>query len=101
VRTSEIARGAKSGLCGRRAISRHGRVSGPGYTVDDVPKKYREVRAALIEAGWTVVRQRGSHEVWAHPNRPERIVVAGKGSATVPVGTLGSIRRASGLEHLR
>ncbi|MDA8069501.1 MAG: type II toxin-antitoxin system HicA family toxin [Actinomycetota bacterium] len=66
-----------------------------------MPKKYREVRAALQEAGWEVVRQRGSHEVWAHPQRPERIVVAGKSSATVPVGTLGSIRKASGLEHLR
>jgi predicted RNA binding protein YcfA (HicA-like mRNA interferase family) len=66
-----------------------------------VPKKYREVRTVLLEAGWTVVRQRGSHEVWAHPDRPERIVVAGKDSDTVPVGTLGSIRRASGLETLR
>jgi predicted RNA binding protein YcfA (HicA-like mRNA interferase family) len=69
--------------------------------VSSVPKKYREVRAVLIAAGWTVVRQRGSHEVWAHPDRPERIVVAGKDSATVPVGTLGSIRCASGLEDLR
>ena len=66
-----------------------------------MPKKYREVRAALLRAGWEVVRQRGSHEVWAHRERSERIVVAGKDSATVPVGTLGSIRRASGLEHLR
>ena len=66
-----------------------------------MPKKYREVRAALREAGWSVIRQRGSHEVWAHPDRSERIVVAGKESATVPVGTLGSIRKASGLEHLR
>jgi predicted RNA binding protein YcfA (HicA-like mRNA interferase family) len=66
-----------------------------------MPKKYREVRAALIDGGWAVIRQRGSHEVWAHPERPERIVVAGKQSATVPVGTLGSIRKASGLEHLR
>jgi len=66
-----------------------------------VPKKYRDVRQALEEAGWSVVRQRGSHEVWAHPDRQERIVVAGKNSATVPPGTLGSIRRASGLEHLR
>lgn len=54
-----------------------------------------------MEAGWSVVRQRGSHEVWAHPERTERIVVAGKESATVPVGTLSSIRKASGLEHLR
>ena len=66
-----------------------------------VSKKYSEVRAALLEAGWEVVRQRGSHEVWAHPRRSERVVVAGKDSATVPVGTLGSIRKASGLEHLR
>lgn len=61
-----------------------------------MPKKYREVRVALTAGGWVAVRQRGSHEVWAHPDRPERIVVAGKDSATVPVGTLGSIRKASG-----
>jgi predicted RNA binding protein YcfA (HicA-like mRNA interferase family) len=64
-------------------------------------KKYREVRKALAAAGWSVVRKRGSHEVWAHPGQEERIVVAGKESDTVPVGTLGSIRRASGLETLR
>ena len=64
-------------------------------------KKYREVRAALKEAGWEVIRQRASHEVWARPGEDARIVVAGKDSDTVPVGTLSSIRRASGLEHLR
>jgi len=64
-------------------------------------KKYREVRSLLTKAGWKVVRQRGSHEVWAHPDREARIVVAGKDSDTVPVGTLGSIRRASSLESLR
>jgi predicted RNA binding protein YcfA (HicA-like mRNA interferase family) len=64
-------------------------------------KKYKEVRQALIANGWSVARQSGSHEVWAHPDREDRIVVAGKDSDTVPVGTLGSIRRASGLEELR
>jgi predicted RNA binding protein YcfA (HicA-like mRNA interferase family) len=66
-----------------------------------VPKKYREVRAALRNAGWEVVRRRGSHEVWAKPGVRARIVVAGTANDTVPVGTLGSIRKASGLEHLR
>lgn len=66
-----------------------------------MPKKYREVRSALREAGWTVLRQRGSHEVWGKPGEPARIVVAGKDNDTVPVGTLSSIRRASGLDHLR
>jgi predicted RNA binding protein YcfA (HicA-like mRNA interferase family) len=66
-----------------------------------MPKKYKELRRALLDAGWLVIRQRGSHEIWAHPDRDQRLVVAGKDSDTVPVGTLGSIRRASGLEHLR
>jgi predicted RNA binding protein YcfA (HicA-like mRNA interferase family) len=66
-----------------------------------VPKKYGEVRAVLNEAGWKVLRTKGSHEVWARPGGSARIVVAGKDSDTVPVGTLSSIRRASGLEHLR
>jgi len=66
-----------------------------------VPTTYREVREALTKAGWQLVRQRGSHEVWAHPARRDRIVVAGKESDTVPVGTLASIRRASGIEELR
>jgi predicted RNA binding protein YcfA (HicA-like mRNA interferase family) len=64
-------------------------------------KKYREVRSALKDAGWEVLRQRGSHEVWGKPGELARIVVAGKGGDTVPVGTLSSIRKASGLEHLR
>jgi predicted RNA binding protein YcfA (HicA-like mRNA interferase family) len=66
-----------------------------------VPKKYREVREALRDAGWEIPRQRGSHEVWGRPGDSARIVVAGKDSQTVPVGTLSSIRKASGLEHLR
>ena len=66
-----------------------------------MPKKYRDVRKALAGAGWTVVRQRGSHEVWAHPERRELVVVAGKPGATVPAETLASIRRSSGLEQLR
>jgi predicted RNase H-like HicB family nuclease/predicted RNA binding protein YcfA (HicA-like mRNA interferase family) len=56
-----------------------------------MPKKYREVRSALKAAGWEVLRQRGSHEVWGKPGETERIVVAGKAGDTVPVGTLASI----------
>ncbi|HEY1834641.1 MAG TPA: type II toxin-antitoxin system HicA family toxin [Solirubrobacteraceae bacterium] len=64
-------------------------------------KKYKDVRKALLDAGWRMVRQAGSHEIWAHDDRLARIVVAGKGNDSVPVGTLGSIRPVSGLEHLR
>jgi predicted RNA binding protein YcfA (HicA-like mRNA interferase family) len=64
-------------------------------------EKYREVRSALSTAGWEVLRQRGSHEVWGKPGETGRIVVAGKNGDSVPIGTLSSIRRASGLEQLR
>lgn len=66
-----------------------------------MPKRYRDVRRALHDAGWEILRQRGSHEVWGRRGKAARIVVAGKDSHTVPVGTLSSIRKASGLEHLR
>jgi predicted RNA binding protein YcfA (HicA-like mRNA interferase family) len=29
----------------------------------DMAKKYKEVRQVLLDAGWIVVRQRGSHEI--------------------------------------
>jgi predicted RNA binding protein YcfA (HicA-like mRNA interferase family) len=66
-----------------------------------MPKKYREVRRALIDAGWQVIRRRGPHEVWTRADSTARIVIAGKDSDSVPKGTLGSIRRASGLENHR
>jgi hypothetical protein len=40
-------------------------VSVAGRSLRCMPKKYREVRTALSEAGWEVLRQRGSHEIWA------------------------------------
>lgn len=66
-----------------------------------MPRKYREVRAILKAAGGQVLRQRGSHEVWGKPGEPARIVIAGKGSDTVPPGILAKIRRQTGLRWLR
>ena len=66
-----------------------------------VAKKFRELRRALSAAGWTKVRQAGSHETWRSPDGERSITVAGNDSDTVPVGTLGAIRRVTGLEHLR
>jgi len=62
-----------------------------------VAKKYREIRSALSAAGWEVVRQRGSHEVWAKPGENARIVVARTPRLAVPqrryiVGTLSPRR---------
>lgn len=66
-------------------------------------KKYREVKKALRRAGWTLERSTGSHEIWVSPDRSRTVTVAGggKGNREVPVGTLASIRRDTGLKELR
>ncbi|MBI5106902.1 MAG: type II toxin-antitoxin system HicA family toxin [Solirubrobacterales bacterium] len=66
-----------------------------------MPKKYREVRAALRAHGWSRARRSGSHETWVSAAGDRIVTVAGKDSDTVPVGTLAAIRRATGIEHLR
>ena len=53
---------------------------------------------ALRAAGWTKVRQAGSHETWESDDGSRAVTVAGKDSDTVPVGTFGAIRRATGMK---
>jgi predicted RNA binding protein YcfA (HicA-like mRNA interferase family) len=69
-----------------------------------VPKKYREVKLILRQAGWSVHRQaKGSHEQWISPDHTRRVTVAGGGkdNREVPPKTLASIRRTTGIEDLR
>lgn len=67
-----------------------------------VAKKYREVRAILKSHGWELVRQRGSHQTWRNAEgRQVTVPGAGDGGSEVPVGTLASIRRATGIKELR
>ena len=35
-----------------------------------MPRKIRELRADLRRAGWDVIRQSGSHQIWKHPLVP-------------------------------
>lgn len=35
-----------------------------------MPRKIRQLRADLRRAGWDVVRQAGSHQIWKHPRLP-------------------------------
>lgn len=59
---------------------------------------YRELRRLLAQHGFQVDRQRGSHAVYLHPDRPTiPITVAGHGNKDVPVGTLRNILKQAGL----
>jgi len=60
--------------------------------------KVREVIRRIEQAGWRLVRQRGSHRQFKHPVKPGRVTVAGKPSDDLSAGTLGSIFKQAGLK---
>lgn len=65
-------------------------------------KKYREVWKIMQRHGWVRARQTGSHEIWVHKDgRRAAVPGGGKAGREVPVGTLASIRRRTGIEELR
>ena len=85
----------------RRFVAVHNTHAQPSLAAfGRMAKKYREVRKALQDAGWSVVRVTGSHERWVHPDG-RRTTVAGKSNDDVPSGTLARIRRETGLKELR
>ncbi|MFH1036439.1 MAG: type II toxin-antitoxin system HicA family toxin [Pseudomonadota bacterium] len=57
----------------------------------------REVIRQLKADGWYEVAQQGDHVQFKHPTRPGRVTVPHP-VKDIPQGTLGSIRRQSGLE---
>lgn len=59
--------------------------------------KPREVERVLAKHGFTLDRQRGSHRVYWH-SMLQRTVVVPFHNKAIPLGTLRSIIRQSGLE---
>jgi len=56
----------------------------------------REVISALEADGWVEVTRRGSHAQFKHPTKPGRVTVPHP-KRDLPLGTLRSIERQSGL----
>lgn len=53
----------------------------------------------IEDDGWAIVRQRGSHRVYKHTNKPGIVIIAGhKLSDEVPRGTLNAILKQAGLK---
>ena len=57
----------------------------------------RDVISALLAAGWVEVAQKGSHKQFKHPGRTGRVTVPHP-ERDLPIGTLKSIERQSGLK---
>ena len=43
-----------------------------------MPKKLRELKALLLQTGFTFRSGKGSHTVWKHPNLAFKITLSGK-----------------------
>ena len=61
------------------------------------PCEAREVIAALEAAGWREVARKGSYVQFKHPVLPGRVTVPHP-QRDIPIGTLRSIERQSGLQ---
>ncbi|NCP44781.1 MAG: addiction module toxin, HicA family [Sphingomonadales bacterium] len=57
----------------------------------------REVLKRLKRSGWQEVRQSGSHKHLRHPDHPGTVTVPHP-KADLPIGTLKSIERQSGVD---
>lgn len=62
-----------------------------------MPFKVSEIIKLLEADGWYLVRVRGSHRQYKHPDKPGHVTVAGKPSTDVPLGTERNIFRQAGI----
>lgn len=60
--------------------------------------KIRDVLRRLTEDGWVLVRTRGSHRQFRHPEKPGIVTLAGSGNDDLAPGTLNSILKQAGLK---
>jgi predicted RNA binding protein YcfA (HicA-like mRNA interferase family) len=60
--------------------------------------KVRQVIRLIEKDGWQFERQRGSHRIYRHPEKPGTVTVAGSRNKDLQPGTLGSIMWQAGMK---
>jgi predicted RNA binding protein YcfA (HicA-like mRNA interferase family) len=61
--------------------------------------KVGELLRKLHDSGWVLVRVRGDHRQYKHPDRQGLVTVPGKPSDDVRPGTLNSVLKQAGLKE--
>ncbi|MDE2937437.1 MAG: type II toxin-antitoxin system HicA family toxin [Chloroflexota bacterium] len=61
-----------------------------------MPKVRDAIRLGEREGGFHA-RTNGSHRIYTHPDKPGRVVIAGRPSKDLPTGTWQSILKQAGL----
>ena len=60
--------------------------------------KVREVIKMIEKDGWYLVKIKGDHRQYKHPEKPGRVTIAGNLGRDMPPGTLSSVLKQSGLK---
>jgi predicted RNA binding protein YcfA (HicA-like mRNA interferase family) len=60
--------------------------------------KVREIIKLIEEDGWYLVTTRGSHRQYKHPEKTDRVTIAGHPRDDLALGTLNSILKQAQLE---
>jgi predicted RNA binding protein YcfA (HicA-like mRNA interferase family) len=60
--------------------------------------KVREVIRQLEREGWVLIRTRGGHRQYKHPDKPGLVTIAGQLSDDLAPGTYNSILKQAGLK---
>ncbi len=63
--------------------------------------KVRETIKIIEKDGWFLVRQKGSHRQYKHPEKTGRVTIAGNPNDELAQGTLNSILKQAGLKGWR
>ena len=59
----------------------------------------RDIIRRLESSQWKLIRQKGSHRTFKHPNQPMVVTVPGHWNDDLPLGTLKSILKKALLEE--
>jgi predicted RNA binding protein YcfA (HicA-like mRNA interferase family) len=63
--------------------------------------RVREVIKLIEASGWFIVRMKGSHRQYKHPDRQGVVTIAGNLDDELAKGTLNSVLKQSGLKYGR
>ena len=59
---------------------------------------YNELTKLMKQAGWQFCRNgNGSHKIWRHPERPNKIAVPDHGSKEIDPGLVRGIKKQAGI----
>ena len=65
-----------------------------------MPKTAKELERILLNDGWVLKDQNGSHRHYIHPHKSKKITISFHGKKDIPIKTMKQILRDAGLKEV-